>query len=135
MEGRPLWSPSYGRRIRGTAAGTHKGCPYNLRSSTPTETPRHPNVIVPPEACRTRHHGVFKRPGRRPGTIRLGRTQTRRRLLATGASATAIASLDSFASPFLSRAADRPLVTHGVQSGDVDLDDRALWSVRLEPHA
>jgi alkaline phosphatase D len=68
-------------------------------------------------------------------TIRLGRTLTRRRLLATGAPATALASLGTLASPLVSRAADRALVTHGVQSGDVDVDDRALWSVRLEPHA
>ena len=30
--------------------------------------------------------------------------------------------------PYLSRAADRPLVTHGVQSGDVGADGGVVWA-------
>jgi alkaline phosphatase D len=55
-------------------------------------------------------------------------TLTRRRLLATGASATALASLGSLASPFVSRAADRPLITHGLQSGDVSVESGVVWA-------
>ena len=40
---------------------------------------------------------------------------SRRRFLSTAA-ATGVSTL---AMPYLSRAADRPLITHGVQSGDV----------------
>jgi alkaline phosphatase D len=53
---------------------------------------------------------------------------SRRRLLATAASATALSSVGSIALPYLSRAADRPLVTHGVQSGDVSVDGGVVWA-------
>jgi len=48
----------------------------------------------------------------------------RRRLLA----ATGAALLSGIARPYLSRAADRPLITHGVQSGDVSMDGAMVWS-------
>ena len=54
--------------------------------------------------------------------IRIHHGLTRRRLLATAASATALSAAGSIARPYLSFAADRPLVTHGVQSGDVSVD-------------
>lgn len=57
-------------------------------------------------------------------TIRLTRDLSRRRFLAT-ASATAFGAL---ASPYLSRAADRPSVSHGVQSGDVSFDSGMIWA-------
>src|SRR5262245_21774537 len=47
----------------------------------------------------------------------------RRRFLATSGSA-----LAALAMPAISRANDRPLVTHGVQSGDVGLDSGVIWS-------
>src|SRR5262249_13904380 len=46
------------------------------------------------------------------------------RLLATAAAAAA----GGIARPYLSRAADRPLVTHGVQSGDVSTDSAVVWA-------
>ena len=49
---------------------------------------------------------------------------SRRRFLSTAGS-TAIGAL---AMPYLSRAADRPLVTHGVQSGDVGADGGVVWA-------
>ncbi len=49
---------------------------------------------------------------------------SRRRLLATATAAAA----GSIARPYLSRAADRPLVTHGVQSGDVSTDSAVVWA-------
>ena len=49
-------------------------------------------------------------------------TPTRRRLLATGAATTLLTAAGGIARPYLSRAADRPLITHGVQSGDVSTD-------------
>ena len=45
-------------------------------------------------------------------------TLNRRRLLATLGSA----AITGVARPYLSRAADRPLITHGIQSGDVSAD-------------
>jgi alkaline phosphatase D len=49
---------------------------------------------------------------------------SRRRFLATAA-ATGVSTL---AMPHLSRAADRPIVTHGVQSGDVGADGGVVWA-------
>src|SRR5215475_17898 len=56
--------------------------------------------------------------------IRIHRGLTRRRLL-TGATTLAAATL---AKPYLSRAADRPLITHGIQSGDVSVDSGVVWA-------
>ncbi|UWU77178.1 alkaline phosphatase D family protein [Bradyrhizobium huanghuaihaiense] len=47
----------------------------------------------------------------------------RRRFLTTGAGA-----LGAIAMPYLSRAADRPAITHGVQSGDVTVDGGVVWA-------
>src|ERR1700709_2833357 len=49
---------------------------------------------------------------------------SRRRLLTTAA-ATGVSAI---AMPYLSRAADRPSVPHGVQSGDVGTDGGVVWS-------
>jgi alkaline phosphatase D len=49
---------------------------------------------------------------------------SRRRFLSTAAATGA----GLVAMPYLSRAADRPLVTHGVQSGDVSVDGGVVWS-------
>jgi alkaline phosphatase D len=56
--------------------------------------------------------------------IRIHRGPTRRRLLTT---ATSLAAA-TLARPYLSRAADRPLISHGVQSGDVSVDSAVLWA-------
>lgn len=48
---------------------------------------------------------------------------SRRRFLAGTA-----ATFAGLTAPYISRAADRPLVTHGVQSGDVSVDRAVLWS-------
>ena len=53
---------------------------------------------------------------------------SRRRLLATAGSAAVLSGLDGIARPYLSRAADRPLITHGVQSGDVSVDAGVVWA-------
>src|SRR6266850_8120415 len=52
---------------------------------------------------------------------------TRRRFLTVGASSAAIAAV-GIAKPALSRAADRPLITDGVQSGDVSIDSGVVWA-------
>src|SRR5262249_45624701 len=49
---------------------------------------------------------------------------SRRRFLATAAASAA----GGIPRPYLSRAADRPLVTHGVQSGDVSPDSAVVWA-------
>src|SRR5262249_53396486 len=51
---------------------------------------------------------------------------TRRRFL-QGASAST-ASLAGISRPYLSRAADRPLITHGIQSGDASDDEALVWA-------
>src|ERR1700742_1970496 len=53
-------------------------------------------------------------------TLRL----SRRRFLSTAA-ATGVGLV---AMPYLARAADRPAITHGVQSGDVSADGGVIWS-------
>jgi alkaline phosphatase D len=45
-----------------------------------------------------------------------------------GASATLFSSLGGIAKPYISRAADRPLITHGIQSGDVSVDSGMVWA-------
>jgi len=59
--------------------------------------------------------------------IRLG-SPTRRRFLATSAAATAFTTLGGVCRPYISRANDRPLITHGVQSGDVSVDSGVVWA-------
>jgi alkaline phosphatase D len=56
--------------------------------------------------------------------IRLSRRISRRRFIRSGAGAV----LGVVAMPYLSRAADRPAVTHGVQSGDVGTDGGVVWA-------
>ena len=57
-----------------------------------------------------------------------GATISRRRLLASAWGAGALTVLGGVARPYLSRAADRPRITHGVQSGDVSLDGGIVWA-------
>src|ERR1700721_3078674 len=52
---------------------------------------------------------------------------SRRRFLSSAA-ATGAGALGAIAMPYLSRAADRPQVTHGVQSGDVGADGGVVWA-------
>jgi alkaline phosphatase D len=53
---------------------------------------------------------------------------TRRRLLAGSSAAAAFTAMGGIASPFVSRANDRPVITHGVQSGDVSGDSGVVWA-------
>src|SRR5436190_22138834 len=53
---------------------------------------------------------------------------SRRRLLASAGAAGAATLLGGIARPYLSRAADRPQVTHGIQSGDISLDGGIVWA-------
>src|SRR5258708_20320638 len=52
----------------------------------------------------------------------------RRQLLVRSAATCAIAGLGSLARPYLSRAADRPLIASGIQSGDVSADSAVIWA-------
>src|ERR1700753_4429574 len=56
--------------------------------------------------------------------LKVTRGLSRRRFLSTAA-ATGVSTL---AMPYLSRAADRPLITHGVQSGDTGIDGGVVWA-------
>src|SRR5262249_23108314 len=53
---------------------------------------------------------------------------SRRRFLATAAASSAISAVGGLGRPYLSRAADRPLITHGIQSGDVAVDSAVIWA-------
>ena len=53
---------------------------------------------------------------------------TRRHLLVRSASTLALAGLGSLAKPYLSRAADRPQITCGIQSGDVSESSAMVWA-------
>src|SRR5438552_11154291 len=53
---------------------------------------------------------------------------TRRQLLVRSASTMALAGLGSLAKPYLSRAADRPQIAGGIQSGDVSADSAVIWA-------
>ena len=58
---------------------------------------------------------------------RAGSATTRRQFMRTFASAAALA-LGNFPAPAFSRTAQRPLITHGVQSGDVSTDSGMVWA-------
>src|SRR5271156_4732223 len=62
-----------------------------------------------------------------PMRIAIRPAVTRCRLL-TAASATALTAASGIARPYLSFAADRPLITHGVQSGDVSIGSGMIWA-------
>src|SRR5262245_9343307 len=63
-----------------------------------------------------------------PGRLRTGSAMTRRRILTTLASATATSLSTSVKAPALIRSVRRPLVTHGVQSGDISTDSGMVWA-------
>lgn len=53
---------------------------------------------------------------------------TRRALLVRSAATIAVGGLGSIARPYLSRAADRPAIACGIQSGDVSADSAVIWA-------
>ncbi len=53
---------------------------------------------------------------------------SRRRLLKLAGAAAAFTAAGGIARPYLSRAADRPQISHGVQSGDVSTDSGVVWA-------
>jgi alkaline phosphatase D len=60
--------------------------------------------------------------------IRARRALTRRQLLVRATSSLALAGMGSVARPYLSRAADRPKLTCGLQSGDVSGGSAMVWA-------
>src|SRR5271169_2104362 len=60
--------------------------------------------------------------------IRAKRSLTRRQLLIRSASTFALAGVGSLARPYLSRAADRPRIACGLQSGDVSDGSAMVWA-------
>src|SRR3984893_15756641 len=60
--------------------------------------------------------------------IRPKRGLTRRQLLVRSVSTVALAGLGGLARPHLSRAADRPQIACGIQSGDVSTDSAVIWA-------
>jgi alkaline phosphatase D len=60
--------------------------------------------------------------------IRAKQNPTRRQFLVRSASTAALAGLGGFARPYLSRAADRPQIAGGIQSGDVSADSAVIWA-------
>ena len=63
-----------------------------------------------------------------PARLRSGATLSRRRLLASASAAGALTLIGGVARPYLSRAANRPGITHGIQSGDISHDGGIVWA-------
>ena len=63
-----------------------------------------------------------------PIAIRARQALNRRQWLVRSAATLAVAGMGSVARPYLSRAADRPLITSGIQSGDVSADSAVIWA-------
>src|SRR5215203_3073308 len=63
-----------------------------------------------------------------PIAIRAGQALNRRQWLVRSAATCAVAGLGSLARPYLSRAADRPLIPSGIQSGDVSTNAAVIWA-------
>src|SRR5262245_25551647 len=53
---------------------------------------------------------------------------SRRRFLSTTAASMALGAIGTIARPAVSRAGDRPQVSHGVQSGDVSTNSGVVWA-------
>jgi alkaline phosphatase D len=53
---------------------------------------------------------------------------SRRRFLKVAGATTTLTAAGGIARPYLSRAADRPQASHGVQSGDVSVDSGIVWA-------
>jgi alkaline phosphatase D len=60
--------------------------------------------------------------------MRHGTALTRRRMLIGGAASAGLTTLGGIARPSVSRAADRPRTTHGLQSGDETTDSGVVWA-------
>jgi alkaline phosphatase D len=60
--------------------------------------------------------------------IRPSSRLTRRHLIKLTSASAAFTAIGGVARPYLSRAADRPQVSHGVQSGDVSVDSGVVWA-------
>src|SRR4051794_26841827 len=60
--------------------------------------------------------------------IRGKRGPTRRQMLVRSASSVALAGFCALAKRHLSRAADRPRIAGGIQSGDVSADSAVVWA-------
>ena len=63
-----------------------------------------------------------------PDGVLAGSATTRRRLLTNIASLAGTAAFGGLAAPAFSRSAERPLITHGIQSGDVFCDSGMVWA-------
>jgi alkaline phosphatase D len=63
----------------------------------------------------------------RPTIVR-ARSITRRRFLKSTAASVAAGTIGSLARPAISRAGDRPVVTHGLQSGDASTNSGVVWA-------
>jgi alkaline phosphatase D len=63
-----------------------------------------------------------------PIALRGKQSLTRRQLLVRSASTAALAGLGGLATPYLSRAADRPRIAGGIASGDVSADAAVIWA-------
>jgi alkaline phosphatase D len=61
-------------------------------------------------------------------STRIGKPVTRRRILMGAATAAATFTSGALAKPYLSRASDRPVISHGIQSGDVSVDAGVIWA-------
>jgi alkaline phosphatase D len=61
-------------------------------------------------------------------TIRIAPKIDRRRVLAGLGGATLAGGIGGLACPAISRANDRPIISHGVQSGDVTVDSGVIWA-------
>jgi alkaline phosphatase D len=61
-------------------------------------------------------------------TIPIRTRVSRRRFLAVAGATTAATTVGGIARPFISRASDRPVITHGLQSGDVSIDRGVVWA-------
>jgi alkaline phosphatase D len=60
--------------------------------------------------------------------IRAKQNPTRRQFLVRSTSTLALAGLGGLARPYLSRAADRPEIAGGIQSGDVSTNSAVIWA-------
>ncbi len=60
--------------------------------------------------------------------VKIGRDITRRRLIQRTGASVIVGAAGNVFMPYISRAADRPMLTHGIQSGDVSPEGAMVWA-------
>src|SRR5215475_532888 len=60
--------------------------------------------------------------------VKIGKSISRRGLIQRAGASVLVGTAGNVFMPYLSRAADRPMLTHGIQSGDISPEGAMVWA-------